>query len=216
MTGGSPTGAALHDDVGSADEHGDLDLSPRTSGPGGGNGGGAGEVVYGRRRGGGSTRKWPWLAVLGVVVVAIGFVIFHAVNDAAVFYLNTDEAISRQAELGGKTFRMQGTVVEHSVQKTQDGSGTTFKIAYNGAEASVFETGDPPQLFQDCIPVVLNGHWQGSGSTAVFQSDQIIVAHDSNYEAANSDRIKQAEAQAAQNGGERAGACVVKDLDKTP
>ena len=120
MTGRSATSSTLRDDLGgaderddlaSADEHGDLDLSPRTSGAGGGSGG-TGEVIYGRRPGGGSTRKWPWLAVLGVVVLAIGFVIFHAVSDAAVFYLNTDEAVARQTELGSKTFRMQGTVVE--------------------------------------------------------------------------------------------------------
>jgi cytochrome c-type biogenesis protein CcmE len=209
MTADAP--ASLHDDVASADERGDLDLSPRTSG----DGSDGGATIYGRRRGGGGgTRKWPWLVVLGVVVVAIGFVIFHAISDATVFYLNTDEAISRQTELGEKHFRMQGSVVEGSVQKVDQ--GTAFKVAFNGKEASVLESGDPPQLFQDCIPVVLNGHWQGTGASAVFLSDQIIVAHDSNYEAANSDRIKEAEAQAKADGGERSGACLMKAANGAP
>ena len=207
MTTDAFRGPSLHDDEASADERGDLDLSPRTNA-----GDGGGPVIYGRRKRGsaGGTRKWPWLVVLGVVILSIGFVIFHAISDATVFYLNTDEAIARQAELGNKHFRMQGAVVEGSVHKVDQ--GTAFKVAFNGKEASVLENGDPPQLFQDCIPVVLNGYWQGSGADAVFQSDQIIVAHDSNYEAANSDRIKQAQADA---NTERSGACLMKAANET-
>jgi cytochrome c-type biogenesis protein CcmE len=203
LRGGSPL-----DDEASADEHGDLDLSPRTSG----SGGAGGAVIYGRR-GGGGTRKWPWLVVLGVVVLGVGFVIFHAINDATVFYLNTDEAIARQSELGAKHFRMQGAVVEGSVHKVDQ--GTAFKVAYNGKEAAVIESGDPPQLFQDCIPVVLNGYWQGTGTEAVFLSDQIIVAHDSNYEEANSDRINAAKAQAKADGGDPSNACLMKAANET-
>jgi cytochrome c-type biogenesis protein CcmE len=192
------------DDQASADEHGDdLDLRPRTSTA----------VIHGRRPGGASARKWPWLVVLGVIVVGIGFVITHAITDATLYYLNADEAVARQTELGSKHFRLQGSVVEGSVQK--EANGTAFKVAYHGVEVPVFATGDPPQLFQECIPVVLDGQWTGTGSNATFTSGQIIVAHDSTYEAENSQRLKEAEDAAKQNGGETRGACLVEQMERS-
>jgi len=210
------TRAMSDDDLASADEHGDeLDLRPRT-GPGSGSGGGSDEVIHGRRPGrAGGTRKWPWLVVLGVIVIAIGFVISRAITDATLYYLNADEAVTRQTELGSKHFRLQGTVVEGTVQK--ESGGAAFKVAYNGVEVSVLATGDPPQLFQECIPVVLDGQWSSATPGSVFQAGSIIVAHESTYEAQNSDRIKQAEAQAAQNGGEAdRGACAMKRMEQSP
>jgi hypothetical protein len=86
----------VSDDVASPDEQGGgLDLSPRPN-PGTGTG---------RRR-----RAWPWIAALVVLVVGIGFVISRALTDATQFYLRTDEAVARQAELGTRPFRMEGTV----------------------------------------------------------------------------------------------------------
>jgi len=205
----------------------DLDLRPRTgptTGDGAGNGGGgkgggaggSGPVIHGRRPNGrgrsGSARRWPWLVVLVGLIGGIGFVIFHAISDATLFYLNADEAIVRQAELGTKHFRLQGSVVSGSVHETKGEATFSFKVAYNGKEVNVQATGDPPQLFQPCIPVVLDGRWQGTGPDAVFASSQIIVAHDSTYEAQNSDRLKAAEAQAKTNGGEQSTACLVDEV----
>ncbi len=35
----------------------------------------------------------------------------------------------------------------------------TFTIAFNGVEVPVVHDGDPPELFEPGIPVVLEGHW---------------------------------------------------------
>ena len=59
--------------------------------------------------------------------------------------------------------------------------------------------GDPPQLFQPCIPVVVEGSWNGVGPDATFASTAIIVAHDENYEEQNSERIQEAKAAGAES-----------------
>jgi cytochrome c-type biogenesis protein CcmE len=186
----------VSDDVASSDEVGDgLDLSPRPS-PGAG----------GARR-----RAWPWIAALVVLVGGIGFVISRALTEATQFYLRTDEAVARQAELGTRPFRLEGTVVEGSVRGT-DAGGVHFAVTANGAKAFVTYDGAPPQLFQDCIPVVVEGHFQGSSDPGAFIGTSIIVAHDPTYEERNGQRIQEAREQ----GGSQAGACLARKAATAP
>ena len=86
-------------------------------------------------------------------------------------------------DLGDRPLPLQGTVVEGSVDETDD--GVSFQVEFNGVTAGVVHQGDPPELFQPGIPVVLEGHWEGE----VFASDRILVKHTSEYEAENEDRL---------------------------
>jgi cytochrome c-type biogenesis protein CcmE len=177
------------DDEPSPDEAGDvaLDLSPRPPAA--------------RPSGGSRARaRWPWLVVVALVVGAIGFVISHALTDATQFYVTADEAVARRDELAGRSFRLEGTVVEASTVKTAD--GVDFRVASKGVEVAVHHRGDPPQLFQSCIPVVVEGRWQD----AAFASTAIIVAHDEQYEEQNSDRMRQ-----AREAGAESNACAQRD-----
>ena len=62
-----------------------------------------------------------------------------------------------------------------------------FTIEENGRRASpCVHQGDPPELFQPGIPVVLEGRWQGDA----FASDRIMVKHTSEYRAENPDRVE--------------------------
>jgi cytochrome c-type biogenesis protein CcmE len=167
------------DDVASADELAPegLDLtprSPRTS-----------------RSGAGGQRKWPWFVVLVVIVVGIGFVVSKAISDATVFFYNADEAVQMREELGDKRFRLQGTVESGSTERTAD--GVAFLVAFNGVEVSVQHRGDPPDMFEDQIPVVLEGHWAQLDGQPVFDSDYMLVKHGETYEAENPDRIREAQ-----------------------
>jgi cytochrome c-type biogenesis protein CcmE len=194
---GAAGGPGPLDDEPSADELGDeiseatpaLDLSPRT-GPDGRGGG-----TDGRPRSGGRRRGLIWIGVLGVLVVGIGFAIFQFLNQSVQYYKTVDEAVAQQATLTGRTFRMEGTVVPGS--QAANPKGVSFRLMNNGAEVAVNHEGDPPQLFQACIPVVVEGRWVGTGPEATFASSAIIVAHDANYEEKNSARIQEARAQGA-------------------
>lgn len=146
----------------------ELDLTPRTSAT--------------RRR-----RGLPAALILVVVVGALGFVAIKALGDASVFFLNVDEAVDDRDDLGTDRIRMQGTVVDGSVDETDE--GVAFQVEFNDVTADVVHRGDPPELFQPSIPVVIEGHWDGE----VFASDRILVKHTSEYEAENEDRLQEAD-----------------------
>jgi cytochrome c-type biogenesis protein CcmE len=151
----------------------ELDLTPRTT--------------AGRRR-----RGLPAAIVLVVVIAALVFIAVNALGDASLFFRNVDEAVEQREDLGTDRFRMQGTVVDGTVDETDD--GVAFQVSYNDVTADVLHRGDPPELFQPGIPVVLEGSWDGE----VFASDRILVKHSSEYEAENGDRLQEAD----EGGGE--------------
>ncbi len=179
-----PDGRVTLDDEASADELGDgLDLSPRTPPAGRASGSRRGRAPAGR--------KWPWIVVLVAIVGCIGFVVSRAITDATLFFYNADEAVAKQQDLGVKRFRLQGTVVAGSTVRT--GEGVSFLVDFNGVDVPVNHIGDPPELFQDRIPVVLEGHFASTRPGAAFASDRILVKHTEEYEEKNEQRIKEAE-----------------------
>jgi cytochrome c-type biogenesis protein CcmE len=131
---------------------------------------------------------WPRLAIAGVVV-AIGMVAVQGINNAAVYFYNVDEAVAMRDELGDRRFRLQGTVVDGSIERAE--GGAEFEVAFNGERAAVRHAGSTPEMFQPGIPVVIEGQW--SDADPVFESDRILVKHSEEYEAEHEDRLDDAE-----------------------
>jgi cytochrome c-type biogenesis protein CcmE len=123
-------------------------------------------------------RRWLPLAVLGVVVLGLGTLVYKGLSDATLYFRNADEAVAQRDELGDKRFRLQGTVVGEPVV---DGDSVSFAVAYNGVQVDVAHTGTPPDMFQPGIPVVVEGHWREGDE--VFVSDRMLIKHDESYEA---------------------------------
>jgi cytochrome c-type biogenesis protein CcmE len=142
------------------------------------------------RRPRGGARRWAGVAVLVLVVVAGAAVVTRALDDATLYFRNADEAVAQQADLVGTRFRLQGLVEPGSVSAYP--GGVSFQVAYNGIAVDVEHTGDPAELFDDGIPVVLEGRWSGPGADAVFVSDRMLVKHDENYVDANKVRLDDA------------------------
>jgi cytochrome c-type biogenesis protein CcmE len=126
--------------------------------------------------------------MLVVAVVGIGVVAYQALTSASLYFYNADEAVAQRDELGDKRFRLQGTVLD-DVESTDD--GVTFTVKFNDVEVPVVHAGDPPELFEPGIPVVLEGRWAASGDQ--FDSDAIRVKHSEEYEADNGERLRDAE-----------------------
>jgi len=129
----------------------------------------------------------------GVIVVgsvlAVALLVSNLLGDAALFFYNADEAVERRAELGDQRFRIQGTPISEASESfadTDDRVVLNFAISYEQATVDVVHAGDPPELFQAGVPVVLEGSWvQGSGPVADdgwhFKSDHMLVKHDNDY-----------------------------------
>jgi cytochrome c-type biogenesis protein CcmE len=147
-------------------------------------------------------RKRPWaLLALVAVVVALLVVVFNGLGDATLFFRNADEAVAQRESLDDRRFRIQGRVAADSIVPTD--TGVDFVIAWNDVDVAIVHQGDPPDLFQGNIPVVLEGHWAqvGDGSAAIpadaavtddgwyFVSDRFFVKHEEVYVEENPDRV---------------------------
>jgi cytochrome c-type biogenesis protein CcmE len=150
-----------------------MELTPRTS-----------EAPRRRRR------RLPTFLVLGALVLLSGFVVVKALGSASTFYRNVDEAVAQKQDIGVKRFRLQGTVVPCTIERT--GDGVAFTITYNGAEIGVHHVGDPPEMFKENEAVLLEGHFDADGSET-FDSNLMIVKHSEVYKAKESERLAQAD-----------------------
>jgi cytochrome c-type biogenesis protein CcmE len=146
----------------------------------------------------GSGRARTYLVIGGIVVLlgALGLVVFNGLSDAATFYYNVDEAVAKQDELGDQRFRMQGNVALGSI--TETGDGVDFVLAYGDASVPVEHLGDPPELFDYDIPVIIEGSFDGE----VFRSDEILIRHDNTYEEDNGERLREAQEDADRRASE--------------
>ncbi|HZA77356.1 MAG TPA: cytochrome c maturation protein CcmE [Acidimicrobiales bacterium] len=149
-----------------------------------------GDAVATRPRPRPRRRRWVPLAVLGVVLIVLGVLVFKGLSDATMYFRNADEAVAQRESLGTKRFRLQGTVTGDPVEA--DGVAS-FVVAFNGVSVDVRHVGSPPELFRPGVPVVLEGHWDESGE--FFDSDRIMIKHDETYESEEDyeQRIREAE-----------------------
>lgn len=156
-------------EAGESSEVDDLDLTPTTS---------AVDPISAKPK-----RKLRNWLVMGVFVGALGLILFQALTSARVFFYNVDEAVADRSELGERTFRLQGTVVD---EPTEDATGAmVFTVGHNGVQATVRHVGEEPtDLFEVGIPVVAEGRWDGDA----FESQQLLVKHSEAYVADNDDR----------------------------
>ena len=133
-------------------------------------------------------------AVLLVVLLALGVVVYQALSSASLYFYNADEAVEQRAELGEDRFRLQGTVLGGFDPSAEP---LVFAVAFAGQRVVVHHDGDPPELFEPGIPVVLEGRWGGTETCSYFASDRILVKHSEEYEADNEARLDEAREQPA-------------------
>ena len=129
-----------------------------------------------------STRRA--LIAAAVVVVPVVALLWQGLGNATVYFKSADEAVAERDALGTRRFRLEGIVLAGSTR--QVGDAVEFTVAENGTEVDVVHRGDPPELFKDGIPVVLEGRWEGGH----FASDLIMVRHSSEYREDNPERVK--------------------------
>lgn len=165
-----------------------LDLTPREH-----------DIGIGRKK------RWP-AVVLVVVAAALVFVLFKSLAGASLFFYNADEAIEKRVELGEERFNLQGTPFGEVLTVDVGGEpSVVFSVAFDGVVADVVHIGNPAELFQPTVPVVLEGHWiqgrpagvdafpAGANDGWYFSSSRMLVKHDSEYRLNEQERIAEAE-----------------------
>lgn len=150
-------------------------------------------------------RKYLPVAVLALVVVALGAIVAQGLLNGTLFFHEVDDAVAERSELGTERFRMLGVPVDGSIVETELGENraVAFTVVFDDVVADVVHVGDPPQLFQPEVPVTLEGQWvhgdapvgtfiHGANDGWWFQSDRMLVKHDNDYRNDNEDRIADA------------------------
>ena len=131
-------------------------------------------------------RQWRYVLLLSLVVVAGVVVVSQFLTSAIDYYCNVDEIGVKDGCEADRRIRVQGNVVEGSLQKVL--GATTFTLEFNGEELPVAYAGDPGGIFQECIPVVAHGLLSGE----TFEANRIEVRHSNEYMAENAERVDEA------------------------
>jgi cytochrome c-type biogenesis protein CcmE len=133
---------------------------------------------------GASRQRWRLIIVGVILLSAFGFLLVKGLGSSLDYFETVDQALQSRATLGTKTFRLEGLVAPGSVHRRN--GGVDFVASGSHGTIAVENTGNPPQLFQPNIPVVVVGHFSGS----TFVSNQIIVDHSAQYVAKYPKRVK--------------------------
>ncbi len=160
-------------------------VTPSSSGPGTADIGGSGtpgtvSPRAPRRRG----TRWRLWGVAAVLVGAFALLLVEGLGSSLNYFETVDQALAHKATLGSQTFRLEGVVVPGTVHRIR--GGVSFVAAGTDHKVDVVNHGNPPQLFQPDIPVVVVGHFAGTS----FVSDQLIVDHSAQYVQAHPNRVK--------------------------
>lgn len=116
------------------------------------------------------------LSGIGGIIALIITMSLVGLGDNLTYYLYPTEAVDQRTEFpDGENFRLAGAVVEGSV--SEDGEDLLFEVSDGGETISVRLTDVPPPLFDDTVPVLLDGSWEGD----TYVATDALIRHDENY-----------------------------------
>ncbi|MSO59018.1 MAG: cytochrome c maturation protein CcmE [Ilumatobacteraceae bacterium] len=136
-------------------------------------------------------RRWVPIVIVALALAAGGVVVTQFLTSAIDYYCNVDEVGVRDGCVGQRRIRVQGIVLENSLQQA-DGV-TEFMMSFNNKTLQVRYQGDPGGVFQECIPVVAHGRVVDG----IFDSDRIEVKHTNQYVEKNKSRFDEATKETA-------------------
>lgn len=114
---------------------------------------------------------------IGGIIALIVAMSVLSLDSNLTYYLYPSEAMEQKADFpDGEVFRLAGKVVEGSL--VVSGDDLQFAVTDGGATVPVRLTNTPPPLFDETVPVLLDGSWSGEEYVAT----NAIIQHDENYE----------------------------------
>lgn len=121
-------------------------------------------------------RQFVLFGIVGVIVLVVAVTV-AGLNDNLTYYLYPNEAVAQRAEFpDGERFRLAGQVVAGSL--IEEDEDLAFEVTDGSATIGVVLVNTPPPLFNEEVPVLLEGSWSGD----LFVADEALIRHDENYE----------------------------------
>jgi cytochrome c-type biogenesis protein CcmE len=120
--------------------------------------------------------RWGIVALVAVVLAAVGYLAFSGIGNALVYYLTPSELLARGDAAIGQTVKLGGLVKPGSV--SGPATDLTFVLTDGTQEITVHSTAAPTSSFREGIGAVVEGSLHADG---VFEAEQVIVKHDENY-----------------------------------
>lgn len=121
-------------------------------------------------------RRFVLLGIGGVIALVISITAL-SLNENLTYYLYPNEAVAQKTDFpDGERFRLAGMIAEGTLVTTDD--VFEFEVTDGAETISVVLTDNPPPLFSEDVPVLLEGAWSGD----TFRADTAYVRHDENYE----------------------------------
>jgi cytochrome c-type biogenesis protein CcmE len=128
-------------------------------------------------------KQRKFLVGFGLVIAAIGYLIYTGVTDATMYYLTVSE-LKAAIETGDvdydENMRLHGKVLNGSIERVDVGSLRIRFMAHEGGmQTSVIYTGVVPDTFRDESEVVVEG---GYGRDGTFNAHTLYAKCPSKYE----------------------------------
>lgn len=114
---------------------------------------------------------------LGGVIALVMAITVTGLSNNLTYYLYPTEAVDQKADFpDGERFRLAGLVVEGSLSEVDD--ALHFDVTDGGATIAVVLANTPPPLFDENVPVLVEGAWAAD----IFEADTALIRHDENYQ----------------------------------
>lgn len=121
------------------------------------------------------------LMVAGVVLIlAVGFLIYNAMDGSAAFYMTVTELESGGTTLQGEKVRVGGNVVDGTIVRGDIGEEIRFDVTDGESEIAMVYNGDIPDIFTDHAEVIATGT---IGPDGVFVAEELLTKCPSRFEA---------------------------------
>jgi cytochrome c-type biogenesis protein CcmE len=130
-------------------------------------------------------------AVAALICIGAAIWMLVILQNNVVLFEPVSDAVAKREAQGDRGFKMSGAVVPGSIRT--NGDAVRFELTEGGAVVGVRFSGNPPDLFSDCAPVVAEGNWRGR----TFVSDQLLIKHGNEYKPPEGELGKQCPAEPA-------------------
>ncbi|MBT5876155.1 MAG: cytochrome c maturation protein CcmE [Candidatus Latescibacteria bacterium] len=134
-------------------------------------------------------KQRKFLVGFGVVIAAIGYLIYTGFSDSTMYYLTVSEL--HASPVYAKNLRLNGHVVTGSIRKDEVGTmRVRFLAEEGGMETNVVYTGVIPDTFKDGSEIVVEGTYAPDGT---FTAHTLLAKCPSKYESEGYDDYEPAQ-----------------------